>query len=284
VNLIALASAGLPPFGLGVYVRNTVEGLPNVRSYFVFAARADRLEQARALQDRGKQVWFWIGPEAVKHDNWQRGLDRLLESVAAVRGEGILVDPERNRNTGGWMVPNARDEMARFGEACGRAAAETRVGMTSYYAHPGVREFAAAAGDRVWGTPQLYGHVETNPAEWLRQFRGWQSYFGSTRVIPSISGWVTHPSGATGGQQTAEGYQRYLDNCPKASGAIAFLGAGRTPAHVVRALEAYSPGGNPVSTFLMWCAAAIGRPAGAATLGILLAILVFVAGAVSYAV
>lgn len=282
MNLIALAAGGLPPFGTGVYVRNTVNGLPDVRFYFVNAERSDRIEQARALQGRGKQVWFWVGPEMSRHDTWERGLARSMESVNAVRGEGILVDPERNRNTGGWMVSDARDRMARFGEACAAAAADTRVGMTSYYSHPGVREFAAAAGDRVWGTPQLYGHVETNPAEWQRQFEGWQAYFGATRVIPSISGWVTHPSGQTGGQDTPEGYAAYLAACPKASGAIAFLGAGRTPDYVVQQLEAYSAGGNAFSTFMRWCAAAIGRPAGAAVLGLLLAISVFVVGAVGY--
>lgn len=273
-----LLFSGLAPMGLGFYARDNALELPT-RWVAIRGDRSDAAVQARQVKDRGAQLWLWIGPERSRHDNYDEGIALLGERAAALGAEGVIVNPERNQRTGGWNVSGARETMGRYGAACAQLATRTRVGMVTFPSHPGVEEFAAAAGGKVWGSCELYGENVPDAPSMARWHARFSAAFGEARNIPSIAGWSHGPH-----TNSPEAFRGYLSRLPRAYGAIAFDAMGRMPSWMRDELNAYHPGGSSLGTLLLALRAFTSRPEGAAVLAVVaLALFVLIGAGVRYA-
>lgn len=263
-----MLSAGLPPWGLGFYAREDALEL-STRFVCIRPDRNDAQEQADAVRARGAQLWLWIGPERSRHDNFEEGLALLQARARSLGAAGVIVNPERNARTGGWMAPRSRETMGRYGAACAQLARETRVGMVTFPSHPGVEEFAQAAGGAVWGSVELYGENVPDAEGMQRWYQRFVAAFGAQRVIPSIAGWAHGPN-----TNTREAFRAYLARVPRAAGAIAFDAMGEMPAWMREELQSYEPGGSALGTIALALRGWLARPAGAAALAIVGALVV----------
>lgn len=238
---IAMLANPVPPFGLGVYLRDRVEP---VRWAFgaVNAWRADRASQAAALRAAGASVWVYGTPERFNPSTWREGVARLASVARELGAAGVIADPET-----GWpeLARERRDTEARaLGAALADLSGEFRVGATSYPSFPALDALAQGCRGRVFGSPQIYGRTSADAeafASWLDAWRQ-PSRFGRY-CIPSIAGWAAQPSMAS-----AAGYRAYLAKLPKAAGAIVWETSGAMPAYIRDALNEYSPGGTPAGT------------------------------------
>lgn len=266
MSLSAKLLAGVPPFGLGIYGRDSIERGPwSWRSY-----NAERTGDVREQFFAGGGGWLWAGPASMRPDVWQRGVDDLEALAVELGASGIIVDPE-----GGWpQISRAeRERQGRaFGERC--AAASVRVGMTSYPLWPARRAFVEGAGGKVWGTPQIYGISVRTPDQIARAWDDWTGLFGAGKLIPSIAAWRDPRSDLL---QSAEGYADYLSRIPHACGAIAFDTGNRSsdpnrtsiPSFMRDALAGYHPGGSAIGTVIYAARAVLARPEGAIMIGVL---------------
>lgn len=239
-RISAIALAGVPPAGLGVYGRDVVLGEP-FRWRAVNGSRADSAAQAQRARELGGGVWLWSGPESFAPSAWRATLARLASLAESYGAEGVIVDPES-----AWpgLARGARQrELAAFGEALRDLSSRMRVGITSYPSFPDLETLAEHAGSAVWGSPQIYGRTSLDPAAFAQWYSRWTGIFGATRVIPSIAGWAS-----SDGIDTGPEYRAYLDSLPRASGAIVWPPQGNLPRHIAAELATYSPGGNAVAS------------------------------------
>lgn len=232
--------AGLPPFGLGMYGRNTWrEGYP-LRFVVIAERRTDAPAQVAAARAAGVTPWLYSGPDSWTPSEWRASLARIVEKARTLGCEGIVADPE-----GGWPdLPTARRnaEALALGQALAGASSTTRVGVTSYPLFPALDALAEGCGRSVWGSPQIYGRTSQDPDAFAAWFDRWRARFGS-RCIPSIAGWASSPA-----LSTPAGFRAYLAALPRAPGAIVWDEAGDSPAWIDEALSEYSPGGNAAGT------------------------------------
>lgn len=275
MNVGAIVTSGLPPFGLGFYAREDALEL-ETRWVAIRADRGDAARQAEQVHARGAQLWLWIGPELSRHDNFDEGLALLRERARSLGAAGVIVNPEKNRRTGGWNVSNPREVMGRYGAACAQLASDTRVGVVTFPSHPGVEEFARAAGGKVWGSCELYGENVPDAAGMARWTQRFTDAFGAARYIPSIAGWSHGPH-----TNSPEAFRAYLAKIPAAAGAIAFDSMGEMRPWMRAELMNYQPGGSSIGTLVLALRALLARPEGAAIAGalVLLAVVVVALGA-----
>ena len=220
---------GLPPFGRGVYARDTVERYAD--SFVALnAARNDTAAKAAEARSRGLSVWLYYTPELWRPSIWRASLARIVEQARQLNACGVIVDAE-----GGWETAAPGDARA-LGEAMRNAANTTRVGFTSYPLWRFMRVVAQACGGDVWATPQIYGRSANDAATFESWFRPWVANFGAGKVIPSIAGWASSP--ALG---TRAGFAAYLANLPGGAGFIAWDEAGEAPEYIIEELSRYAP-------------------------------------------
>jgi len=264
MDLLAEINRGVPPIGLGAFMRaQYVDGpwewvaiVGNNANYH------DVVNHARAA---GKKIWLYSMPGSFAPTVWRDGLSTLIARASEVSAEGIIVDPETGWD-GHW------DQIAAFGAALQDASTVTRVGITSYPAWAGMPALANAGGDACFGIPQLYGQQGAfSQGEIDGQWARWRSSFG-TRLIPGFALWIPedHPE-----LRDPAVYAAYLTRLPRAGGSIGWT-TGAIPVHMLQAMRGYSPGGNMLFTIGLGTLAWIGRPAGAITIGIGIALLVMV--------
>lgn len=254
MDVAALVLGGMPPVGLGVYLRDQVLGAP-----FAFrcvnGSRSDAGEQARAARALGGEVWLYTGPTSWEPDTWRDGLASILAQRRALGATGIIADAE-----GGWpdvTRERAESEARELGAALGAAAADTRVGFTSYPNWGPLESFAATCGPMVWCSPQIYGRTSNTAEAFASWWARWVGLFGTARCIPSIAGW-----NASDDHRTPEGFRAYLERLPRAPGAIAWTAAGGVPAHIAAALSTWSPGGSSIETAARAAYSFAARPVG----------------------
>ena len=243
---------GVPPAGVGLYIRDTME--PRIGRFVALnAARSDLRLQATEARAGGREVWLYSMPSEWRPDRWRDSIASIGRRAAEVGAVGVIADPEN-----GWPELSAtvrRRELEQLGAALAQLAGTTRVGVTSYPMLPDLRSLAAGCGTRVWGSPQLYGRTATDAptlAGWLARWR--DAGFGP-RTIPSIAAWP-----ASTQLETPEGFRRYLDALPRAGGAIGWRATGPMQRHIAAALASYEPGGSAAGTAALAAAAALGSP------------------------
>jgi len=221
---------GLPPTGLGVYVRDALEPAPRWDFVVINAFRSDASEQAAAARALGASVWVYGTPENFQPATWRGGL-AVCERVAnRIGADGVIVDPE-----GGWLATrDHRAQAAALGTALG-AVAGLRVGLTSYPEWRYLELVAATAGSKLWGSPQIYGRTSQSAATFQRWYSRWHAVFGE-RMAVSIAGWASSPA-----LETEDGFRAYLAALPESPGRIVWDVTGRMPTRVSDALENARP-------------------------------------------
>lgn len=227
------ALLGLPPTGLGVYVREAIETHPRWDFAAVNASRVDAAEQARELRARGvSQIWVYATPEHFRPDTWRDGLARGASVAASIGAVGIIADPEGN-----WLATREhRAQAIALGQALGSLARTgVRVGLTSYPEWRYVETVAEAAGGALWGSPQVYGRTSQSPAVFARWVNRWRAVFGE-RLAVSIAGWASSDALASDA-----GFRAYLAALPDSPGRIVWDAAGNMPTRISDALESARP-------------------------------------------
>lgn len=265
MNIVAEMQMGFPPIGLGVFARDSVPDGP-WSHVAINVARGDAAQLAALAKARGKDVWIYMTFEQFTPATWREGLALLVARAASLGATGIIVDAEE-----GWAGQDA--EAALLGAAMRVAAQDTRVGFTSIPSFGPLAAVARAAGESVFGMPQIYGRTSVDPAAFRAWWARWQSEFG-VRLIPAIAGWVSSPA-----LSNAPGFAQYLSILPNAPGAFVWLGEGGIPPHVLAGLQGYNPGGSIPGTWFRALEAWIARPAGLVTAGIVLVTLCVIAAA-----
>lgn len=206
--IVEHALAGVPPVGLGIYTRDRVE--PGPWAWRAVDPRIRGGEVARAARAHGP-IWLFAGPDAWRAETWRGTLARLLGQVGEFGAAGIIANPEA-----GWDGVGSAEFVA-FGRALHEASYTTRVGVVTIPSWRGLRDVAAAAGRRVWWSPEFYSQYVTEadvPGWWSR----WRSIVG-VRLIPTIAAFQP-PRDDDATLATAGGYRRYLESIPRAGGAI----------------------------------------------------------------
>lgn len=255
MNLSAQILAGDPPSGIGPFLRNAYVAGP-WHYVLVNAWRSDAGELARTARAAGLGVWLYGTPEHFEPQTWREGLAFLLSRKEAIGADGVIVDAEE-----GWASqPN---EARALGQAMRAASSDTRIGFTSFPAFGPLRELAAAAGEGVFGVPQIYGASLPGPIDaptvrawWAR----WQAVFGP-RLVPAIAGWVANRL-----QETPAGFAEYLAMIPSSPGAMVWLEIGVMPSQIAQGLASYQPGGSSIGTLAQGALVFVARPAGLVTI------------------
>lgn len=263
MDLLASINRGAPPIGLGVFLRSDYVDGP-WSWVAVLGSAGNYAHVAGQAKAAGKQVWIYSMPASFGPTSWRDGLAMLLTRGAEIGAEGIIVDPET-----GWGASD-NQQISAFGAALQDAATHTRVGITSYPAWGPIVGLAQASGDACFGVPQLYGQQGAfTQAEIEAQWSRWRTAFG-TRLIPAFAMWVPadHPEMAE-----AATYDAYLRRLPAAGGAIGWM-SGPIPVHMMQAVQRDFGGLHMLSFFALGSLAWAGRPAGAVTIGIGVALLV----------
>lgn len=237
---------GTPPGGVGVYARSQpVDWLAQWDFVVLSRARADTADKARALMERGVRVWLFSGPDAWRPENFPIEIGRMAAAVAQIGPHGVIADPEN-----GWPEAQRGGDLAR---ALGRSLAEqlagmTRVGVTSYPLFPHREALAEGCDGKVFGSPQIYGKNawarggERALLGWVDE---WKRLFGETKVVPSVSAWVSHER-----LDSPAGYREYLSQIPPSAGSIGWT-TGTGPDWLIRAYRDFEPGGSSVGTMVM---------------------------------
>lgn len=243
MTISAQVFAGVPPFGLGIYVRSRMPS-PGPWRWYAVDPRIGGGALARECMRRGPTFLFVNGPEEYWGPNAWRATLAMLREHARRLGTGlfgpcgILPNPEA-----GWGSASAA-EMQAFGEGLRDAALEHRVGVVTIPSWRGFTRVAAAAGARVWWSPEFYSQSvsEAQVAGWWSR---WRAVVG-LRMTPTIAAFRP-PNDRDQTLSTPEGYDRYLASIPRlAPGAIAWPvygadadddGTPDPPAYMVRALQ-----------------------------------------------
>lgn len=263
MDLLAAVNRGAPPIGLGMFLRDRF--LDGPWSWVaVNGGRADYAHESGLAKGAGKQLWLYAMPGSFTPTGWRDGLALLLVRCAEVGATGIIVDPETE-----WG--NGADQIAAFGAALRDAATRTRVGITSYPSWGPMPALATAAGDACFGIPQIYGQPGAfTRAEIESQWSRWRGAFG-TRLCVGFSAWV--PSSSPTLNDPAE-YNAYIDRLPAAGGYIGWI-SGPIPVHMMQEIQRkWGGAGSMLSMLALGSLAWVGRPAGAVTIGIGIALLV----------
>jgi hypothetical protein len=243
---------GVPPAGLGLYIRDAID--PRIGRFVALnAARSDLRAQATVARARGQEVWLYSMPSEWRPGVWRDSIASIGERARAIGAVGVIADPEN-----GWPELSAtvrRRELAELGAALAAAAASTRVGVTSYPMLPDLRSLADGCGTRVFGSPQLYGRTATDAPTLRGWYDRWRDAGFGPRLVPSIAAWASSSQ-----LETPEGYRRYLDALPRAGGAIGWRATGPMQRHIAAALASYEPGGSAAGTAALAAAAGLGSP------------------------
>lgn len=253
MNPAALLLAGVPPSGMGLYARETIEAGP-WSFVAVNASRADRAAQAAEVHRRGAQLWLYATPEAWRPDTWMASLSAIVTKARELDAVGIIADPES-----GWRGTDA----AALGRALAETAHDVRVCVTSFPEFPSLVSLAAGCGRMVSASPQIYGRTTQDGEVWARWIGHWRDLFGG-RVCLSIAGWPADES-----MNHAEGYRAYLARLPKVGGAIVWDATGAAPHYISDALADYSPGGSLPGTVAAASLSALAAPGVQASIVIL---------------
>ena len=198
------------------------------------------------------RVFLYSTPE-----HWQP--TQAIGEIAAIRttatrvgATGFIANPES-----GWsdISSAARTGHGRaLSDGLVAASGDMSVGIVSFPLWPGLSSLTGLGG-RVWGCPEMYakGRPASATATWWAR---WQAIFGSTRVIPGVSGWISHIS-----IDTAAKYDTYLRGMPPARGAIAWTENG-SPAWMLERLRAWRPAGNAINSVISDIGAIATTPVG----------------------
>lgn len=196
--LPALALAGVPPVGLGLYGR----AQPDAPGPWRWAT--------------GRQ-WEFVGVTRMEVGSWRANCDAAVTRARENGRNGVIIDPE---------TPYGNSDADELAAWCVSNARVTRIGLTSFPSWGPIARIAPKLQRLVWGSVQLFYSIPTNAAGWAR----WRGLFGQ-RLIPSIAGYVegahTTPE-VLAMRGSPEGYARYIASIPHAPGAIVW------PNHPVR--------------------------------------------------
>lgn len=251
----------LPPKGHGVYARNqSIDWLAQFDFVLVHAGRGDAADTARALRQRGKEVWFYGLPA-----NWQptddetafiATIERLCDATGGVGG---LTNTEN-----GWpSAPQSRAQefAANIKASIGRGY---RWGMNFY---PEMKWRAEMADSGAWMSPS-YFHPQ-DP----RFDSEYRLLFGPLMVIPSVPLWprIEAPPAVS---YDAESYDALLAGIPHSVGAIGFPAATEGNAWMTDAYKAWKPWGNAGMLALLDVERVASMPATWAALVVLLVVAV----------
>lgn len=262
MSIRSLVLRGMPPVGLGAYLRNELVGSPfDFRA--VSFSRNDWQEMARRARELGP-VWLYSGPSSWTPPNALAELDRIAAAAESMDLQGVIIDCEND-----WTGSDAHRELAaELGRRASDVAGRTRVGFTSHPSFPQLEAFAGAAGDAVWYSIQIYGRTSSAERDFRRWFDSWAAVVGRSRLTLSIAGWV-----ATDQHRTPAGFREYLASLPSEScAAIAWLAADDTPddeltpEHIRDELATWHPGGSELGTWGRAGIAFVSRPIGVAVI------------------
>lgn len=230
------------PRGAGVFSRaQSKEWLAQWDFVILNGVRNDAEEKARFLVSRNVPFWLYSGPfqwlpEGVRSTiggarSWKQELPRIAQQARDTGARGFVADPEN-----GWpdLSPRERDVQAdELRRSLLDNATGLSVGLTSYPLFPARRTIAQAAGDRIFGMPQLY--AKGRPPEAIRQWhREWSQLFRD--VVPAVSAWVSDDS-----ISDLEGYRAYLSSIPASPG-LAGWTTGEGPAWMMSAFKEFESG------------------------------------------
>jgi len=243
---------GVPPAGVGLYIRDTID--PRLGRFVALnATRADLNAQATVARARGQEVWLYSLPSEWRPGVWRESLTSIVQRAGSIGAAGVIADPENGWPELGQLA--RRRELAELGAALAAAAATTRVGVTSYPMLPDLRSLADGCGTRVFGSPQLYGRTATDAPTLRGWYDRWRDAGFGPRLVPSIAAWASSAQ-----LETPEGYRRYLDALPRAGGAIGWRATGPLPRYIAAELATYEPGGSAAGTAALAAAAGLGSP------------------------
>jgi hypothetical protein len=264
-GLGALVMSGIPPTGLGYYVRDRVDDAPG-SFVCVPVGRTDAPALAEAAHARGLQVWATKYVGNWGPTSWAHSLDECERFADAHGCVGVVPDVEDE-----WPDLDRAHRVAGYhemGAAFAAASRRRRVMVTGYPSLPDLTELAAACGSSCTGNVQIYARTNQDPAAWASWYARWASAWGAERTTIAIAAWP-----ASSLLTTPEGYARYLAGLPRAAGAIAWRGTGPMPDYMRQQLAAWSPGGSPLATAALAVEGVVTRPQVIVAL-LLLAILV----------
>lgn len=258
MNPAALLMAGVPPSGLGLFARDTVE-----QGRFAFIAinhkRSDRAAQAAEVRRRGATLWLYSTPEHWQPDTWEATLREIVAACRELGAVGFFANPESE-----WGSADA----GPLGAALAAAASDFRVVVVSYPDWHGLARCAQAAGRVVSGCVEIYGRASNDPEVWARWLASWSEAWGG-RVMLAIAGWP-----ATDAMSDSAGFRSYLSRLPKVGGAIVWDASGDSPTYIEDALNEYQPGGSQAGTLALATSAAMRAPGVQATTVILAFVLI----------
>lgn len=236
----ALVMSGIPPTGLGYYVRDRVDDAPG-SFVCVPVGRTDAPAMAEAAHHRGLSVWATKYVGNWGPTRWAHSLDECERFADAYGCVGIVPDVEDE-----WPELDRAARLqgyAEMGRAFASAATRRRVMVTGYPSLPDVDELARACGMGVTGNVQIYARTNQSPDAWASWYARWAAAWSAERTTIAIAAWPASPL-----LTTPEGYARYLAGLPRSVGAIAWRGTGPMPDYMAQQLRAWSPGGSPLAT------------------------------------
>lgn len=271
MDIIAVLARGVPPIGRGYYARSHAMRGPYAFA-IVNATRSDYAAVAAQCRSYGQQVWLYMTPEKWHPDNWVASLLEISGKRRAIGCTGFIADAETR--WGALAREERRRLLGNFGRALAAEADNCRVGFTSFPDFPDLDALAHAAGDAIFGSPQVYGQDPQNRASvfagwWAR----WRALFGP-RLLLSFALW---PPEDNTRMQSLDGYTEYLSHLPHACGAAGWT-TGDPPNYMLAQLPSYEPGGSAAGTILAAFEAGALRPvtAIATAIVVLLVVAIFV--------
>lgn len=251
-GLGALVMSGIPPSGLGYYVRDRVDDAPG-SFVAVPVGRTDAPALAEAAHARGLQVWATKYVGNWGPTSWAHSLDECERFADAHGCVGIVPDVEDE-----WPDLDHAHRLAGYTELGGAlkaASRRRRVMVTHYPSLPDLDFLAEQCGDACTGNVQIYARTNQDPAAWASWYARAARAWGAERTSIAIAAWP-----ASSLLTTPEGYARYLANLPRVASAIAWRGNGPMPDYMAQQLRAWSPGGSPLATAALTVEGVVTRP------------------------
>lgn len=237
MNPVAIAMAGIPPHGVGIYARDyhTVQDLQRWDIVVLQGRSVGVQAKVQALKSPLRSVWLYVGVALSQPDTWEENLAILVDRAKAWGCAGVMLDPET-----GWTGSNASSQAARMGRALKAASAQTRVGFTSYPAWAHLDTVARECKGSVFGSPQNYPLVEAPTQKaW---FGRWQNALGARSCILSVGAYPERELPPYIAPDTPEKFDAYLASLPKSTGALAWT-TSRGPEWMMTKLRAWKPAG-----------------------------------------
>lgn len=266
MNVGALLGAGLPPFGRGVFLSNSVPERGLFQFVVVNGFRTDAETQIVTAKSRGFSVWVFGLPGKWTPANWRASCAQMAALVRRTGIAGFIIDAENEWPS--MSRPARQAELVAMGEVIKGLAVDMRIGFCSYPDFPDLEFLYNACGQWCFGSPQLYGQHGESDAVQAQRANRWRRLWGP-RIAPCFAAW--HLSDR---QADAGAYRLYLAGFPHAPAAIAWANPGSTPIYP-EVIAGFEPGGSSLGTTSLYFAAMLERPA-AAVAAASVAILAFV--------